>query len=360
MKISHIYRYSGHYGQLRGATLGSLLIRSMRRMDFLNVLFGPDDLIEIRALNRTGGEGPRVRRWWIPPVDYPFLEPTLRGLNGDGCSIFVGVNPRTGRGSGEDAVSCLRAFHADFDTPSGVPGSAGKNPTGRPVPPPTVVVDSGHGRHLYWVLGEPVAVTDGNRALLKAVNRGLANAVGGDPVCCDLARILRLPGFTNWKPPAAEVRLLELTDRRYDLANLQPFAVFKPEAANTAVPLKEIPSVTPDLLDRFHTARRTDRSREMTRAWRGEIGDGSSDSRYVLVKRLVALGFTSEEIVTIVISRRWYNVRAKPVRPLDEVRRDVVGLLAKLSVPSPPPRCCGVPSSEWRTQPPLNLVVISC
>ena len=43
-----------------------------------------------------------------------------------------------------------------------------------------------------------------------------ALAVGGDPHCCDLTRILRLPGYTNHKPPAAPVRQLKSSlNRRF-------------------------------------------------------------------------------------------------------------------------------------------------
>ena len=52
----------------------------------------------------------------------------------------------------------------------------------------------------------------------------------------------------------------------------------------------------PELEARFHAARRADRSGDLTRAWRAEIGDGSSDSRYVLVKHLWAPGFTGRSL----------------------------------------------------------------
>ena len=88
--------------------------------------------------------------------------------------------------------------------------------------------------------------------------------------------------------------------------------------------------MTPELGARFNAARRADCSGDLTRAWREEIGNGSSDSRYVLVKHLRALGFTPEEIVSIISSRRWWNCYAGRVRPPDEVYRDVLGLLAKV------------------------------
>ena len=67
----------------------------------------------------------------------------------------------------------------------------------------------------------------------------------------------------------------------------------------------------------------------ITRAWRGEIGDGSSDSRYVLVRKLRLAGFGDEDIAAIVCSRRWFNRYQKRARPPADVRRDVERLLAK-------------------------------
>ena len=76
-----------------------------------------------------GGEESSVRRWWITPERYQTLGGTLQRLNRDGWDAFLGVNPRSYRASGEDAVRTVRAFHVDLDAPSRVPGSAGKNPT---------------------------------------------------------------------------------------------------------------------------------------------------------------------------------------------------------------------------------------
>ena len=65
-----------------------------------------------------------------------------------------------------------------------------------------------------------------------------------------------------------------------------------------------------ELEARFNAAHHADRSGDITRAWRGEIGGGSSDSRYVRVRHLLQAGFSAEEIVAIVCACRWYNIRA--------------------------------------------------
>ena len=63
----------------------------------------------------------------------------------------------------------------------------------------------------------------------------------------------------------------------------------------------------------------------------GEIGDGSSGSRYVLVGRLRRAGFSEDEIAAIVCSRRWYNRYSRRVKPLVAVRLDVARLLGKMA-----------------------------
>ena len=58
-----------------------------------------------------------------------------------------------------------------------------------------MVVDSGHGYHAYWRIGEMVLFDEA-----KPIMVGLARALRGDHVY-DRPRILRIPGTTNWKDP---------------------------------------------------------------------------------------------------------------------------------------------------------------
>lgn len=65
---------------------------------------------------------------------------------------------------------------------------------------PSIVVATGGGIQVYWLLREPVYGDDLWRA--KAVNARLKEYLGGDPTG-DLARIFRIPGTVNvkYKPP---------------------------------------------------------------------------------------------------------------------------------------------------------------
>ena len=65
-------------------------------------------------------------------------------------------------------------------------------------PAPCAVNVSGGGLHAYWRLQSPIA-TAGFEAAEEAL-RVLTARLGGDPQCCEVARLLRLPGSVNSKP----------------------------------------------------------------------------------------------------------------------------------------------------------------
>jgi len=100
--------------------------------------------------------------------------------------------------------------------------------------PPTLTVSTGNGGHVWWVLKEPLifeSEQDRQRAgsvvyrwqtLLRfnAANHGWAF-----DRLADLPRVMRVPGTRNFKDPAhpRDVAVLQTTDRRYDLSDLEEF-----------------------------------------------------------------------------------------------------------------------------------------
>ena len=74
---------------------------------------------------------------------------------------------------------------------------------------PSIVVSSGGGYHVYWLLRKPTAYARARMAM-----KGIAIKVGGDNVS-DAPRILRVPGTHNHKyDPPRMVRLLHFLPRR--------------------------------------------------------------------------------------------------------------------------------------------------
>jgi putative DNA primase/helicase len=117
--------------------------------------------------------------------------------------VFFGVHPtrtlRTGyeRGRAGDVVAANCLF-ADFDDPDALQRIESLQPA------PQVIVASGRGFHAYWLLAEPVILSDdAARRDWAEIQRWWVRHVGADPSACDLARVLRVPGTRNGKydPP---------------------------------------------------------------------------------------------------------------------------------------------------------------
>ena len=87
---------------------------------------------------------------------------------------------------------------------------------------PSLVIQSGGGLHVYWLLNEPLHIQDPQDCQkAKSYLRRLAIHLHGDLAAAEPARILRVPGTTNFKytpprPVAIEVfepsRIYDLTD----------------------------------------------------------------------------------------------------------------------------------------------------
>lgn len=84
--------------------------------------------------------------------------------------------------------------------------------------PPSIIINSGNGLHLYWLLSEPSDDVEAIEIML----RQLADVVGGDLAVAHVAALMRLPGTHNtkegtWKP----VEIIDAAyDRTYELAEL--------------------------------------------------------------------------------------------------------------------------------------------
>lgn len=128
----------------------------------------------------------------------------------NGWDAYLGVLRRARRGGkAEDVVDTASVLWADIDGYKGA--SADFTTLSFPLPP-SIIVDSGHGQHAYWLLRQAVPTAD-----VVLANKGIAKDIGGDHTH-DPARILRIPGTLNHKDPLnpVPVRLLRFdTTRRY-------------------------------------------------------------------------------------------------------------------------------------------------
>lgn len=163
------------------------------------ILFKPDDIVEIRALHRGG---PRRQSWWVATdLSSQNVKDHIKGLERQGYDIYFGANPRNCNGGGDAKdVSTMRCLFTDLDpkikteTISWDDASIQVLESG--LPRPSVVVSSGRGWHLYWVLNDPITDREVWRTAQKSI---ISKFDLSDEYIHDAPRIMRFPGTRNSK-----------------------------------------------------------------------------------------------------------------------------------------------------------------
>lgn len=194
---------------------------------FFSTIWTPGDIVEVRAIwpERTG---PAPRSIWRPAGEWVAGTDTdqLDRLNREGWNLYAGVLPRTAAGArGNANVLPGAVLWADIDHVTAEVAEERLAASG--LPEPSVIVNSGHGIQCYWLLTEKRPPAE-----LRGLVGDIAALLGSDPSVRNEERVLRIPGFVNHKPPAADAELLVCDPERcfeYDeIRALAPMAPAKP------------------------------------------------------------------------------------------------------------------------------------
>lgn len=196
---------------------------------FLDALFSDADIgaggfIEVRYLLRGS----------LPQQDfYDSIADAAACPVIPGHDTYFGVCPRNRKRGNKAAVSYVPCLWADID-------AAGRDYENKSDAlaairsfqfPPSMIIDSGGGYHVYWLFRETWAIEEPlDVQRIEAANKKIALALRGDAACHDIARVLRLPGTFNQKRglPAA---ILDCDPaRRYNLSDFDDLPD-APEAA---------------------------------------------------------------------------------------------------------------------------------
>ena len=221
----------------------------------------------------------------FPARDSVFLHRTIERAATERTNVFFGVAPRFARGNEATNTSydlawqirTVRCLWSDVD--DCLPDDAVKRCAAVGLPDPSIIVASGHGSHVYWLLDSPVVVSEDppppvhaefvdqggekkKRRRLYTIGEknercyldvpthreklldkaqeiqdtmaGIAAAIGGDHTT-DLSRILRVPGTLNRKnerngktPVPCNLVVCE-PDRRYPLSCFRRFLESSPQ-----------------------------------------------------------------------------------------------------------------------------------
>lgn len=248
----------------------------------------------------------------------------LLDLNHQGAGIFVTVNGTDLKGRKKENIVSLRAHWADLDTKD---ATVELDRNALPLAPSMEVKTPG-GHHLYWLPSDPMPCpAEDRRAEHEAEVKGIAEALapfGGDLKACDVARVLRVPGFHHNK---AEPRLVELVHASGDrYAREQLTAAFPPrkaesrpgQAREARQTLQGIPLERARVLER--AAAYVDRLEGSVAGKGGNAGGGDKTFKDIL-KVMDGFDLSEEEAFSLAWER--YNPKCLPPWSEEELRKKV-------------------------------------
>ena len=166
-----------------------------------------DGVIETRAL-------PSQRRFFCEGMEHIT---NFCDQNKD-QNLFFGIGTRDGNGGGKSNLVEIPCLWCDCDFKDTPKEKLYENLRAFPYKP-TMMVQSGGGFHLYWLLKEPATQED--IPILEDANHRIATALGGDLNACDAARILRIPETKNIKydPPRDCEVVRNFDDLEYEITD---------------------------------------------------------------------------------------------------------------------------------------------
>jgi len=113
------------------------------------------------------------------------VQDRLEAMNKSGAGVFVAVNEMKGNKRANAETKRVRFLVADFDGVDPRPAFKDK---------PHMIVESSPGKfHCYW------RITDCPPDAYRQLQKSIIRKHGSDPAVCDLARVLRVPGFNHNK-----------------------------------------------------------------------------------------------------------------------------------------------------------------
>ncbi len=281
---------------------------------FLRTLFGEGDVVLFRPIETWTEANKKRSRVIYKSLIYCAADPMLwlnalrqlcKMAETEHANIFFGACPRVGDKGRFDLawqIRIVRALWCDIDhvTVADALGRVVK----AGLPRPTIVVSSGSGVHLYWLLEEPYLIDDVGAPLpvetewtpasdggkkprkyiiensdkvyldqprqisrlspkakhIQDVLAGIAKAIGGDHTT-DLARLLRVPGTfnrkdqRNGKAPVLTTLVECERARRYSLVTFEPWKITSAETAKrqqiATMPLRKPHKASPDQADKL-------------------------------------------------------------------------------------------------------------
>ncbi len=197
--------------------------------EFLEALFPDlkDEFIEVRLIHSTNKP---VQTHFYSSIKELIAHQSIIDECSKSFNIYFGVCPRSKKEGNKQSVKIVWCLWADLDAKDFTGGKQEILDRLKSFPiPPTIVVDSGNGFHVYWRLKEAFAInTTEDITKIEAYLKALCQALNGDQASAELARVLRLPGTLNHRNPESLKPVILLEFNPDQQCNLGDFDLILP------------------------------------------------------------------------------------------------------------------------------------
>lgn len=272
-------------------TIAELAITKDQELFYKALFNDTEDFIEIRLINKNEPKPKQIFLTFKELLNYPAPLDS---------NVYIGIFQRNKKGSGKiDNCSKTNAIYLDFDDMELEEINYRIDMAG--LPRPSMIVNSGHGYHVYWLLEKAAGhevqpIIKAMQALLKA-----------DPKAVDPARILRVPDTMNVKGEPVKCELVEINDHRTALEKFEDVLKVKAQAEIT----ERVAGISELLEIRFNGLNNMAAGVE-----KGERNFCAGR----IVQTLKRLNYTKHEAAEIVF--RW-NTLNRPRKPANELKKEI-------------------------------------
>lgn len=264
---------------------------TLDQQKYINTLFSNvDKYIEVRLINDNKVE--QIFMSYRELLDYEFPMNT---------NVYIGIFERNRKKGDKNSVTKTNALFLDFDN-TDIDTIMYKIDMFQ-LPQPSMIVNSGHGYHMYWKLEKPAGRE------IERVLKALQVKLNADPQAVDIARVLRVPDTMNVKSEAVKSTLVTCTDHtttvnEFEIA-LNVTAAVADNEVTTIGAVKELLGVKFNGLNNMAAGVKKGERNFCT----GRI-----------VQTLRRLNYTKQEVTEIVMQ---WNKLNTPVKATKEVKHDI-------------------------------------
>ncbi|MFW5988534.1 MAG: helix-turn-helix domain-containing protein [bacterium] len=173
------------------------------RTEFVNILFkNLSGLLEIREIKNGQVKQKFLNSWediesYDPPADK---------------NVYIGMLTRKKKSGKRQDCKHTKVLWVDYDNMSQIEVEYRIDNAG--LPGPSIIINSGHGIHCYWLLDEPAG------SEVEPVVKAIANKTEADGQATDIARVMRLPGTMNVKDDPVKCEIIEKNNKIYSLEDI--------------------------------------------------------------------------------------------------------------------------------------------